>query len=171
MAAETTDTGTSTGTGTGTDADADMGTVTEGDAGAGGSAARERLGRAQAELLAALVAGASAPDGFDRERLAVQSRALVAKRAGVVAKVAPELPLILGEKTFRTLFHDYARTAPMTGGYRRDALDFAAHVLDEGTAGGLRARRRLRVWWLERSGPAPLPGGRVRRWLRLVLGR
>jgi hypothetical protein len=59
----------------------------------------------------------------------------------------------------------------MTGGYRRDALDFAAHVLDEGSAGSLRARRALRVWWLERSGPEPLPGGRLRRALRFVLGR
>lgn len=137
----------------------------------GATAARERLGRAQAELLAALVAGAPVPEGFDRERLAVQSRALAAKRADVVAKVAPELPEILGRETFGSLFRAYARTAPMTGGYRRDALDFAAHVLDEGSAGGPRARRALRVWWLERSGPEPLPGGRVRRALRLVRGR
>ncbi|OEU92375.1 endonuclease, partial [Streptomyces abyssalis] len=64
-----------------------------GTSGHGTAAARERLARAQADLLAALVAGAPAPEGFDSGRLAVQSRALAAKRADVVAKVAPELPL------------------------------------------------------------------------------
>ena len=37
------------------------------------------------------------PRGFDSRRLRVQSRALAAKRADVVAKVAPELPEILGD--------------------------------------------------------------------------
>ena len=135
------------------------------------AAARERLAQAQAGLLATLVAGAPAPEGFDRERLDVQSRALVGKRAGVVAKVAPELPEILGEPAFRTAFVSYARARPMTGGYRRDALDFAAHVLDEGLAGDRRARRRLRSWWLERSGPEPLPEGRLARTLHLMRAR
>lgn len=135
------------------------------------TAARERLARAQAGLLAALVAGAPPPEGFDRERLAVQSRALVAKRASVVAKVAPQLPEIMGESAFRAAFASYARTRPLTGGHRRDALDFAAHVLDEGLAGDRRTRRRLRTWWLERSGPEPLPGGRLARALHLIRTR
>jgi len=134
-------------------------------------AARERLGLAQAGLLAALVAGAPAPAGFDRERLAVQSRALTRKRADVVAKVAPELPVILGEEGFRSLFSGYARGRPMTGGYRRDALDFAAHVLAAGGTGDRRARGKLRRWWLERSGPVPVPEGRLRRRLHLLLAR
>lgn len=58
--------------------------------------ARQRLGLAQAALLSALVAGTPVPEGFDRVRLGVQARALAAKRADVVAKVAPELPEILG---------------------------------------------------------------------------
>lgn len=137
----------------------------------GTAPARERLARQQAGLLAALVSDTPAPEGFDRDRLAVQRRALVGKRADVVAKVAPELPEILGGKNFRTVFTAYARTRPLTGGYRRDALDFAAHVLDEGSAGDRRARRRLRVWWLERSGPEPLPEGRFRRMLHLMRAR
>ncbi|MFJ2114277.1 DUF692 domain-containing protein, partial [Streptomyces sp. NPDC087850] len=58
--------------------------------------ARERLALSQAALLSALVAGGPVPEGFDPRRLRTQSRALTAKRAGVVAKVAPELPGILG---------------------------------------------------------------------------
>lgn len=132
------------------------------------AAARERLARAQSKLLAALVAGGPAPPGFDTERIAVQKRALTAKRADVVAKVAPELPQILGEETYRTAFAEYAGDRPMTGGYRRDALQFAGHVLDSGRHGGRREHRRLRVWWLERAGSRPLPRGRVRRRLHLA---
>lgn len=132
------------------------------------SAARERLAHAQAGLLAALVAGAPVPDGFDADRLAVQSRALIGKRADVVAKVAPELPEILGAMTFRSAFAAYARGRPMSGGYRQDALEFAAHLLDEGGPGDRGTRRKLRRWWLERSGPAPLPKGRLRRTLYLL---
>ena len=56
----------------------------------------------------------------------------------------------------------------LPGGYRRDALDFAEQVLRfPGAAGiGPRARRRLRRWWTERSGPAPSLGYRLRRLLR-----
>lgn len=131
------------------------------------AAARERLAQAQAGLLAALVAGAPVPAGFDADRLAVQRRALTAKRADVVAKVAPELPRILGEKAYRSAFAAYARGRPLTDGHRRDALDFVRHVLDEGGADGRGTRRELRRWWRERSGPAPLPRGRPRRLLRL----
>src|SRR5690606_562173 len=57
-------------------------------------AARQRLALAQTALLSALVAGTPAPEGFDRVRVGVQARALAAKRADVVAKVAPELPAL-----------------------------------------------------------------------------
>lgn len=115
---------------------------------------RTGLGLAQAAVLSALVAGAPAPAGFDAGRLAVQSRALAGKRAEVVAKVAPELPVILGP-AYRAAFLAYARRNPLSGGYRRDALDFAGHVLREDDTLGRRARRRLGVWWRERSGPTP----------------
>lgn len=118
-------------------------------------AARLRLAVAQTALLSSLVAGTPAPDGFDRGRLRVQSRALVRKRTGVIAKVAPELPEILGPR-FRAEFEGYARNRPMTGGHRQDALNFAAHVLSPaGPRLEPAVRRRLGRWWRERSRPAP----------------
>ncbi|MGW7170518.1 DUF692 domain-containing protein [Streptomyces sp. NPDC054884] len=137
------------------------------DAGAGrpertasGEAVRQRLGLAQTALLSALVAGTPVPEGFDRVRLGVQARALAAKRADVVAKVAPELPLILGS-SYRSAFVAYAQGHPMHGGYRQDALDFAAQLLREGRPAEVRARRELRRWWLDRSGPAPRRSSRL----------
>ncbi|MFF7314488.1 DUF692 family multinuclear iron-containing protein [Streptomyces sp. NPDC008137] len=135
--------------------------------------ARERVGLAQAALLSALVAGTPVPEGFDRVRVGVQARALAAKRADVVGKVAPELPVILGED-YRTAFLGYAQTHPMTDGYRRDALTFAEHLLSAGRPGDAQARRELREWWLERSGPEPRsrrPAHRLARATRRVLLR
>ncbi|WP_405515825.1 DUF692 domain-containing protein [Streptomyces canus] len=116
--------------------------------------ARQRLALAQTALLSALVAGTPVPEGFDRVRLGVQARALAGKRADVVAKVAPELPVILGAG-YRPAFLAYAQGAPMTDGYRRDALSFAEQLLLSGKLADARARRELREWWLERSGPVP----------------
>ncbi|MEW1905587.1 DUF692 domain-containing protein [Streptomyces sp. NPDC086147] len=122
--------------------------------------ARQRLGLAQASLLSALVAGTPVPEGFDSRRIGVQSRALAAKRAGVVAKVAPELPGILGRE-FRPAFLAYARSRPMNGGYRRDALDFAEHLLLAGRPEDPAAHRLLTRWWQDRSGSRP-PGPAAR---------
>lgn len=129
-------------------------------------AVRGRVGLAQAALLSALVAGTPAPEGFDRARLAVQSRALAGKRADVVAKVAPELPSILGRSAYRAAFLAYAAQRPMTGGYRRDALDFAEDLLIEQRVAEPFTRKQLTDWWLERSGPRPLAGRPVARALR-----
>ncbi|MFK8849875.1 DUF692 family multinuclear iron-containing protein [Streptomyces sp. Ac-502] len=124
--------------------------------------ARRRLAVAQTALLSALVAGTPAPEGFDRRRLLVQSRALAAKRASVVAKIAPELPDILGEG-FRPGFLGYARHRPMRHGYRQDAMDFAVHLLAEGGPADPDARRRLTQWWRDRAGPKPPGGGPAHR--------
>ncbi|WP_067019834.1 DUF692 domain-containing protein [Streptomyces dysideae] len=135
--------------------------------------ARQRLALSQAALLSALVAGTPVPEGFDRVRLGVQARALAGKRADVVAKVAPELPGILGQG-YRAAFLAYAQRNPMTGGYRRDALDFAEYLLAGGRPEDADARRELREWWLERSGPAPRSqraGVRLARATRRVLLR
>jgi hypothetical protein len=135
--------------------------------------ARQRLGLAQASLLSALVAGTPVPEGFDRVRLGVQARALGAKRADVVATVAPELAGILGE-SYRPAFLTYAHGHPMGGGYRRDALDFAEHLLLAGRPEDAEVGRRLREWWLDRSGPAPRserPTARLARATRRVLLR
>ncbi|MER6348446.1 DUF692 domain-containing protein [Streptomyces sp. NPDC001595] len=133
---------------------------------------RARLALAQTALLSALVAGTPAPEGFDRVRLGVQARALAGKRAGIVAKVAPELPELLGD-AYRREFQAYAHGRPMAGGYRRDALDFAEHLL---RSDGLeaRVRREVRAWWRDRSGPAPRagrPAVRLARATRRVLLR
>ncbi|MFD6751771.1 endonuclease, partial [Streptomyces anthocyanicus] len=64
-----------------------------------------------------------------------------------------------------------AQGHPMSGGYRRDALDFAEHLLLAGLPESAETRL-LREWWLERSGPAPLsrrPGARLARATRRVL--
>lgn len=140
------------------------------------ASARQRLALAQTALLSALVAGTPAPEEFDRVRLGVQSRALGAKRAEIVAKVAPELPEILGAG-YRPAFLAYAHGHPMSDGYRHDALDFAAHLLfggQPGTPENTESRRRLREWWLDRSGPAPRsrrPTARLARATRRALLR
>ncbi|MGZ0199259.1 DUF692 domain-containing protein [Streptomyces sp. RM1] len=128
--------------------------------------ARQRVGVAQAAVLSSLVAGTPVPEGFDRARMGVQARALASKRADVVAKVAPELPALL-EAGYREAFLEYARYSPMRGGYRRDALDFAAFLLEHRRPGV--PRRELREWWLDRAGPAPR--GRLARAAGRVLAR
>ncbi|MEU5896949.1 DUF692 domain-containing protein [Streptomyces venezuelae] len=154
-------------------ADPDFGGAEDRAVPAASDAARQRTAVAQAALLSALVAGTPAPEGFDHARLKVQSHALAAKRADVVAKVAPELPEILGA-AYRDEFLAYARRRPMTGGYRHDALAFAEHLMLAGRPGEADARRKLRDWWLERSGPAPLsrrPAARLLHATRRVLSR
>ncbi|MFF9347756.1 DUF692 domain-containing protein [Streptomyces sp. NPDC014734] len=116
---------------------------------------RDRVAAAQTALLSALVAGSPVPPGFDERRLGVQSRALAAKRAGVVAKVAPELPEILGAAAFREAFLAHAGSRPLSGGYRRDALDFAEGLLLTGLPADDAARRRLTHWWQDRAGARP----------------
>ncbi|MFF9915254.1 DUF692 domain-containing protein [Streptomyces sp. NPDC013457] len=125
-----------------------------------GAGARERVAVAQAALLSALVAGTPVPEGFDPVRVGVQSRALVGKRADVIAKIAPELPGILGDD-YRPWFRAYARSRPMTGGYRRDALAFVEHLLVAGRPEDPDARRRLTRWWQERTDTRP-PGPATR---------
>ncbi|MGW7314292.1 DUF692 domain-containing protein [Streptomyces sp. NPDC054865] len=133
-------------------------------------AARTRLGLGQAALLSALVAGTPVPEGFDRQRIRVQARALAAKRASVVAKVAPELPELLGGPAdYRTAFLAYARQRPMTAGYRRDALDFVEHLLIQDLPADPAARRRLTTWWRDRAGARP--PRRIVRWARALVGR
>ncbi|MFD4538930.1 DUF692 domain-containing protein [Streptomyces bauhiniae] len=129
--------------------------------------ARQRVAVAQTAVLSALVARTPLPEGFDRGRMGVQARSLAAKRADVVAKVAPELPVILGAG-YREAFLGYARTRPMRGGYRQDALEFAAQLLKTGRPADARARRRLREWWLDRAGPAPRTPGPAARLARRV---
>ncbi|WP_327417023.1 DUF692 domain-containing protein [Streptomyces sp. NBC_01233] len=132
--------------------------------------ARTRVALGQAALLSALVAGTPVPEGFDRGRIRVQARALAAKRADVVARLAPELPEILGGRDpYREAFLAYAKGRPMTAGYRRDALDFAEHLLIRDLPADPAARRRLTAWWRERAGVRP--PRRAVRWARALAGR
>jgi uncharacterized protein len=124
---------------------------------------RQRLGLAQTALLSALVAGTPAPEGFDPGRLRAQSRALARKRRDIVARVAPELPPILGPEVYRREFLAYARSRPLTAGHRRDALAFTEHLLVSGEGLTPETRRKLTAWWRERVDIPP-----VRRTTRIV---
>ncbi|MFF9475480.1 DUF692 family multinuclear iron-containing protein [Streptomyces roseolus] len=133
------------------------------DAGDVTDSVRQRVGVAQAAVLSALVAGTPVPEGFDVRRMRVQSRALAAKRASVVARIAPELPEILGDG-YRPAFLAYAKDRPLPGGYRRDALDFVERLLLEDRP----ERRELTRWWRERA--ESRPSGLVGRLARRVFG-
>ncbi|MBB5119263.1 hypothetical protein FHS36_002696 [Streptomyces eurocidicus] len=112
-------------------------------------AARKRLARAQLALLSTLVAGGPAPDGFDPGRLEAQRRALLDKRAHVIAKVAPELRDALGSR-FHELFLGYARGRQMAGGHHRDALGFARELLRTGALEADPERHRRLADWVAR---------------------
>lgn len=94
-------------------------------------AARERLARAQAELLHALVAGGPVPEGFDPVRVRVQAAVLVAKRRSVVARLFPDLAITLGDQ-YAARFGEYARARPKPGGARADGLAFARYLDERG---------------------------------------
>ncbi|MEU9951906.1 endonuclease, partial [Streptomyces sp. NPDC047939] len=64
---------------------------------------------------------------------------------------------------YRDAFLAYARSRPMSAGYRRDALDFAEQLLIAGRPADEAARRRLTRWWQDRTAPRP-----PRRTTRLV---
>lgn len=86
------------------------------------TAARQRLGEQQAELLRALLAGGPTPASFDHQRLAVQAEALFAKRRRIIAGIRPEL-----REALDTSFDGYARAHPWRTGVsaREDAERFA----------------------------------------------
>jgi hypothetical protein len=84
------------------------------------------LAARQAALVAALVAGAAVPDGFDAGRVDAAERALRRKRAGEVARVWPRLAAGLGtERDGR--FSRWARARPSHGGLR-DGWDLAREL-------------------------------------------
>jgi hypothetical protein len=86
--------------------------------------ARGRLAQAQADLLAALVAQAPPPPGFDPARIHVQARALLAKRRSIVAALRPDLVDLAGA-SFRDRFDTYARLTRRPASARDDAEAFA----------------------------------------------
>ncbi|MFI6391289.1 hypothetical protein ACIBHY_21415 [Nonomuraea sp. NPDC050547] len=102
---------------------------------------RRRLEEAQERVVAALVTGAPAPEGFDADRLRAQAASLVSKRRGVVARLRPDAALAAGAD-LGAEFAAYAaaRTAPPKG-YREDADAFAAWLEERG-----RLPKRSRGW-------------------------
>jgi hypothetical protein len=101
------------------------------------------LAARQAELVAALVAGAPTPPGFDGARIAATRRALLRKRAGEAAKAWPLLAASFGAGWPDAFAADRAGTGPAGG--LRDGWDVARALRDRGElpeagAAELRAR-------------------------------
>ncbi|GAB3438980.1 hypothetical protein [Actinophytocola sediminis] len=104
---------------------------------------RERLGREQAALVRALLAGGAVPAGFDPERVRIEARALHAKRRGIAERLRPDLVEALGER-FGPLFDEWAADRPRRSGvsFRADLEEFAAWLTETG-----HLRRPKRRWW------------------------
>ncbi|MEU4569513.1 hypothetical protein [Micromonospora sp. NPDC023956] len=99
---------------------------------------RGDLAARQAALVAALVAGAEPPPGFDTHRLGAARVALLRKRAGEVARHWPLLAAGLGDAWPGT-FAGWAATRPTRGGLR-DGWDLARALRAEGGLPRLAAR-------------------------------
>ncbi|WP_091460273.1 hypothetical protein [Micromonospora inyonensis] len=118
---------------------------------------RGDLAARQAALVAALVAGADPPPGFDARRLGAARAALLRKRAGEVARHWPLLAAGLGGDWPAAFVH-WAATRPTRGGLR-DGWDLARELRTEGglppmAAGELAAREAANRYDGERS-PRP----------------
>jgi len=84
---------------------------------------RDELARRQAALVAALVAGAPTPAGFDETRVRASASALLRKRAGEVAAVWPVLSSSYSPQ-WNSVFTAWAAGRPPLGALR-DGWDFA----------------------------------------------
>jgi len=102
------------------------------------------LAQRQADLVAALVAGAPDPPGFDPRLLAAAREALLRKRAGEVARAWPVLAAALGSR-WPAEFMAWAAGRPPAGA-RTDGRDFARTLARAGTLPRL-AARELSPWW------------------------
>jgi hypothetical protein len=102
------------------------------------------LAERQAALVAALVAGAPDPPGFDPARLAAARRALLRKRAGEAATHWPVLAASLGPR-WSTVFAEHHAGREPAGGLR-DGWDLARALrlgLSVDAAAELRDREAL----------------------------
>jgi len=108
--------------------------------------ARERLGRAQAELARALGQGAPVPEGFDVERVRAAADSLLSKRRRWVQRAWPRLAEALGED-FRPRFDAWARENPLgaEGSALADGRRFA-EALEASGAFPPQAREELRAF-------------------------
>jgi hypothetical protein len=129
---------------------------------------RQRLAAQQEALVAALVAGAPPPPGFDAVRLDAARTALLRKRAGEVRRTWPALAAQLGPQ-WTDAFAGWADGRP-THGALRDGFDFARALARTGdlpqlAVGELAAQEG---YWHYDGETAPQPRrlpGPARRWL------
>jgi hypothetical protein len=122
---------------------------------------RAQLAAAQAELVAALVAGGAAPPGFDHGHLAAAAAALVAKRARAAARAWPDLATALGDR-FAARFAAFAARTPQPrhGGPLADGRAFARWLAE---AGALPEAGRLQLLAVDLRYAASADGLRPRR--------
>ncbi len=94
---------------------------------------RDELAARQRELVRALLAGGPVPAGFDGHRVAVEARALRAKRRSVAARLRPDLAERLGVE-FGPLFDAWSRDHPKQVGtsFRADLDRFETWLHAEG---------------------------------------
>ncbi|MFI7618080.1 hypothetical protein ACIBP6_43355 [Nonomuraea terrae] len=117
------------------------------------SEARRRLAEAQGRVVAALVAGGEVPEGFDPERMRVQSASLVAKRRDIVARIRPDAAAAAGPDLVAEFAAYAGARATPPPGYRADAEDFAAWLRERGRMPDEEPGKRRRWSRLLSSGP------------------
>jgi hypothetical protein len=137
------------------------------------AADRAELARAQARLVAALVAGGELPAGFDAERVGVTRDALLAKRAGLAARAWPVLASQLGPQWMVAV---RARLSGQpTGGGLRDGWDIARWLAARGElppAAAVELRGYERRWRYDgTSTPRPRRATALRHGLARLLDR
>jgi hypothetical protein len=91
---------------------------------------REELARTQASLVAALVAGAPTPPGFDERLVRATAASLRVKRAGEVAHAWPALAASMGPQWMST-FTGWADGRPPSGSLR-DGWELARSLARQG---------------------------------------
>ena len=111
------------------------------------------LAERQAALVAALVAGAPAPPGFDTGRLAATRRALLRKRAGEAAKHWPALAASLGPRWAAVFAEHHADREPAGG--LRDGWDVARALRAELTPDAAAELREREALWRYDGAGAP----------------
>ena len=126
---------------------------------------REELARTQASLVAALVAGAPTPPGFDEQLVRATAASLRVKRAGEVAHAWPALATSLGPQWMST-FASWAAGRPPAGSLR-DGWELARSLDRQGTlADAARvelATREVRLRYADDGPPRPRRLPAVRR--------
>jgi len=95
--------------------------------------ARRRLAADQTALIRALLAGDTPPDGFDPERLRVETATLLAKRQRTIERIRPDIIDILGAR-FTDIFNTWAAANPRKDRIspQADANEFATWLAARG---------------------------------------